>query len=135
MKKFYCGLNIMIKTSTTANNRGRRFRGCPLFPRNGACEFFQWIDEKTIHSASNEQIWEDDILECRVRAIELERELGATKKHLNELEGDLSEAVEEISRLKGIVDGDMKKKKYVCSYYCAFVVLLLCLCVVCIMCI
>ena len=65
----------------------------------------------------------------------LERELGAVKKHLNELKGDLSEAVEEISRLKGIIDGDMKKKKHVvCSYYCAFVMLLLRLCVVCIMC-
>ena len=69
-----------------------------------------------------------------MRAIELERELGAAKKHLNELECDLSEAVEEISRLKGIVDGDMKKKKHVYSYYYAFIVLLLCLCVVCIMC-
>ena len=129
MKKCYCGLNTVIKTSTTTNNRVRRFRGCLLFPRNGACEFFQWIDEKTIPFASNEQIWEDDILECRVREIELERELGAVKKHLNELEGDLSEAVEEISRLKGIIDGEMKKKKHViCSYYCAFIILLLCLC-------
>ena len=93
IKKCYCGLNTVIKTSNTANNRSRWFRGYPLFPRNGACEFFQWIDEKTIPSASNEQIWEDDILECRVRAIELERELGAAKKHLNELECDLSEAV------------------------------------------
>ena len=70
-----------------------------------------------------------------MRAIELEIELGAAKKHLNELECDLSEVVEEISRLKGIVDGNMKKKKHVvCSYYCAFVMLLLRLCVVCIMC-
>ena len=80
MKKCYCGLNTVIKTSTTMNNRVRRFRDCPLFPRNVTCDFFQWIDEKTIPPASNEQIWEDDILECRVRAIELERELEAAKK-------------------------------------------------------
>ena len=70
-----------------------------------------------------------------MRAIELEAELEATKRHLNDVDGDLSKAFEEISKLKGMLNGDMKKKpKPKCYYYAILTVLFVLMCAVCIMC-
>ncbi|CAN1132830.1 hypothetical protein LINPERPRIM_LOCUS30303 [Linum perenne] len=37
---------VVIRTSRTESNPGRRFFGCGINRRVGACKFFRWVDPK-----------------------------------------------------------------------------------------
>ncbi|RYR39984.1 hypothetical protein Ahy_A09g045631 [Arachis hypogaea] len=39
-----CGLRTMIKYSTTPENPGRPFHGCPNYEFGVHCNFFRWAD-------------------------------------------------------------------------------------------
>ncbi|KAJ1440783.1 Zinc finger, GRF-type [Sesbania bispinosa] len=40
-----CGDEILILTSGSARNPGRKFFRCPNWKKEGSCNFFQWVDE------------------------------------------------------------------------------------------
>ncbi|KAL2458635.1 uncharacterized protein Fot_55665 [Forsythia ovata] len=39
-----CGQLSVTRTSWTANNPGRRFRGCSYYGRMDVCNYFSWVD-------------------------------------------------------------------------------------------
>ena len=127
-KRCFCGLEMVVRTSTTASNKGRRFRGCPLFPRKDACNYFHWIDENKKEQSLNvnQQEWEDEIIEYRVQAIKLEMELGEVREKASSLQWDLNHAREEIIRLKEILDSEKSKKRMKGCGYCCVLMMLLC---------
>ena len=47
VKFCYCGLPSIMKTSWSADNLGRRFRGCPLYGNLEnvvPCRYFDWVE-------------------------------------------------------------------------------------------
>ncbi|XP_060959776.1 uncharacterized protein LOC133030857 [Cannabis sativa] len=50
MGRWFCDckppLEVVIRTSKTMKNPGRRFKCCPIHKRNGGCDFFEWVDRE-----------------------------------------------------------------------------------------
>ncbi|CAA0830690.1 zinc ion binding [Striga hermonthica] len=44
--EFWCRRRVVIRTSWTTDNPGRRFYSC-LGYKNGGCNFFSWVDPLT----------------------------------------------------------------------------------------
>ncbi|KAI8524730.1 hypothetical protein RHMOL_Rhmol13G0171500 [Rhododendron molle] len=42
-----CGRRVVMQTSLTVKNPGRRFLGCINYKKENGCNFFVWIDPQT----------------------------------------------------------------------------------------
>ncbi|KAI8538640.1 hypothetical protein RHMOL_Rhmol09G0119900 [Rhododendron molle] len=42
-----CGRRVVMQTSLTVKNSGRRFLGCSKYKKENGCNFFVWIDPET----------------------------------------------------------------------------------------
>ncbi|MED6114949.1 hypothetical protein PIB30_085452 [Stylosanthes scabra] len=41
----FCGLEMIIKKSSTTENPGRLFHTCPRYRKGSHCNYFKWVDE------------------------------------------------------------------------------------------
>ncbi|KAJ1388546.1 Zinc finger, GRF-type [Sesbania bispinosa] len=41
-----CGESLLLFTSSSAKNPGRKFLRCPNWNKNNTCKFFAWLDEE-----------------------------------------------------------------------------------------
>ncbi|KAG5522558.1 hypothetical protein RHGRI_034645 [Rhododendron griersonianum] len=46
-EKCGCGRRVVMRTSLTTKNLGRRFLGCINYKQKNGCNFFVWIDPET----------------------------------------------------------------------------------------
>ncbi|XP_020985838.1 uncharacterized protein LOC110274843 [Arachis duranensis] len=75
----YCGLRTVMKHSTTAENPGRPFYGCPNYEYGIHCNFFRWADgcEDQVSAAPiplevlHELSWRMTTLESDVRTVKM----------------------------------------------------------------
>ncbi|XP_057755466.1 uncharacterized protein LOC130974622 [Arachis stenosperma] len=75
----YCGLRTVMKHSTTAENPGRPFYGCPNYEYEIHCNFFRWADgcEDQVSAAPippevlHELSWRMTTLESDVRTVKM----------------------------------------------------------------
>ncbi|KAK3444659.1 hypothetical protein EUGRSUZ_A00901 [Eucalyptus grandis] len=48
----FCGLPSPRRTSWTRRNPGRRFYGCARYREGSKCKYFEWVDAKFSHRAT-----------------------------------------------------------------------------------
>ncbi|KAJ1429815.1 Zinc finger, GRF-type [Sesbania bispinosa] len=51
-----CGQDVLVLTSNSLKNPGRRFFRCPNWKTTHSCRFFQWVDEEIYSNESLNQI-------------------------------------------------------------------------------
>ncbi|KAJ1421592.1 Zinc finger, GRF-type [Sesbania bispinosa] len=51
-----CGQDVLVLTSNSLKNPGRRFFRCPNWKTTDSCRFFQWVDEEIYSNESLNQI-------------------------------------------------------------------------------
>ncbi|KAI8552016.1 hypothetical protein RHMOL_Rhmol06G0232400 [Rhododendron molle] len=80
-EKCGCGRRVVMRTSLTTKNPGRRFLGCINYKQRNGCNFFVWIDPKTcsrgleyakIMQAKKEAL-EGEVEELKMKIESLER--------------------------------------------------------------
>ncbi|KAG5515701.1 hypothetical protein RHGRI_036675 [Rhododendron griersonianum] len=82
-----CGRRVVMQTSLTVKNPGRRFLGCRNYKKENGCNFFVWIDPET----------------CP-RALEYAKIMQAKKEELEKQVEEFKMVIERLERGRQMVE-------------------------------
>ncbi|KAK6137420.1 hypothetical protein DH2020_028843 [Rehmannia glutinosa] len=133
----HCASKVVLKTSWTNNNPGRRFWACPNYEKGSNCGFFEWLDDEVCSRAKqiipgllaklNKR--DDEMTQMQIKESKLEADLVMASSRLEIMKQEMNELKIEVNELK------KKNRKYRCMLnvlafgvvfmFCLIVVLLL----------
>ncbi|KAJ1384465.1 Zinc finger, GRF-type [Sesbania bispinosa] len=58
-----CGDDLILMTSKTVSNPGKKFWRCPNWKNNMSCDFFQWVDEEWLDKGTSMEDVEGYVME------------------------------------------------------------------------
>ncbi|XP_058179307.1 uncharacterized protein At4g04775-like [Rhododendron vialii] len=142
-----CGWRVVMQTSLTVKNPGRRFLGCRKYKKENGCNFFVWIDPETcprgleyakIMQAKKEEL-EKEVEEFKMIIERLERGRQMVEEENDALVVKLADLTEmnvnlttTIEALNGQI-GAMKTKEIGPSYFRNIIVVVVIVCVICVL--
>ncbi|KAI8560872.1 hypothetical protein RHMOL_Rhmol04G0289500 [Rhododendron molle] len=139
-----CGRRVVMQTSLTVKNPGRRFLGCINYKKENGCNFFVWIDPQTcprgleyakIMQAKKEEL-EKQVQELKLRTERLERGRQMVEEENDALVVKLADLTEMNVNLTTTIEalnahiGAMKTREIGPSYFRNIIVVVVIVCVI-----
>ncbi|KAJ1402365.1 Zinc finger, GRF-type [Sesbania bispinosa] len=78
-----CGEDVLLMTSNTESNPGKKFWRCRNWKRKSCCGYFAWADEETVEGGRNEDSVEGftvEIMELKMKLAKVQRKLSNERK-------------------------------------------------------
>ncbi|KAJ1387956.1 Zinc finger, GRF-type [Sesbania bispinosa] len=80
----HCGEDVVLMTSKTVSNPGKKFWRCLNWNRKSCCGYFDWADEETVEGGRNEE----DVEGYKVEIMELKMKLAKVQRKLSNERND-----------------------------------------------